>query len=74
MYYHGAIPLDFYYICSHILLYKGRLINAVGDRFLFKVPGKNDRPSELEMAGKTKKAEFGFPLHQDGRVSWKLSE
>ena len=39
VYYHGAIPLDFYYICSHILLYKGRLVNPVGDRFLFKVPG-----------------------------------
>lgn len=39
MYYHGAVPIDFYYICSHILLYKGRLINPVGDRFLFKIPG-----------------------------------
>lgn len=36
VYYHGAIPLDFYYICSHVLLYTGRLVNPVGDRFLFK--------------------------------------
>lgn len=40
VYYHGAVPIDFYYICSHILLYKGRLINPVGDRFLFKIPGE----------------------------------
>lgn len=40
VYYHGAVPIDFYYICSHILLYEGRLINPVGDRFLFKIPGK----------------------------------
>lgn len=39
VYYHGAIPLDFYYICSHVLLYTGRLVNPVGDRFLFKIPG-----------------------------------
>lgn len=39
VYYHGALPIDFYYICSHILLYEGRLINPVGDRFLFKIPG-----------------------------------
>lgn len=40
MYYHGALPIDFYYMCSHLLLYKGRLVNPVGDRFLFKIPGK----------------------------------
>ena len=40
VYYHGALPIDFYYFCSHILLYEGRLINPVGDRFLFKIPGK----------------------------------
>ena len=39
VYYHGALPIDFYYFCSHILLYKGRLIKPVGDRFLFKIPG-----------------------------------
>lgn len=39
VYYHGAIPIDFYYICSHIQLYKARLVHPVGDRFLFKIPG-----------------------------------
>ena len=39
VYYHGAVPIDFYYLCSHVLLYQGRLINPVGDRFLFKIPG-----------------------------------
>ena len=41
IYYHGALPIDFYYACSHILLYKGRMIHPVGDRFLFKIPGIN---------------------------------
>jgi len=39
VYYHGALPIDFYYFCSHILLYNGRMIRPVGDRFLFKIPG-----------------------------------
>lgn len=39
VYYHGALPIDFYYLCSHLLLYEGKLINPVGDRFLFKIPG-----------------------------------
>jgi len=39
IYYHGALPIDFYYLCSHILLYNGRMIHPVGDRFLFKIPG-----------------------------------
>jgi len=39
VYYHGAIPLDMYYFSSQCLLKKGRLVHAVGDRFLFSVPG-----------------------------------
>jgi 1-acyl-sn-glycerol-3-phosphate acyltransferase len=39
VYYHGAIPIDFYYLLSKYILYKGKLIRCVGDRFLFKIPG-----------------------------------
>ena len=41
LYYHGAIPIDFYYFISKCILFKGRLIRTVGDRFLFNVPGKS---------------------------------
>lgn len=39
VYYHGAIPLDYYYLLAKCILYKSRLIQAVGDRFLFSIPG-----------------------------------
>ncbi len=39
VYYHGAIPLDYYYLSAKCLLYKKRLIRAVGDHFLFRIPG-----------------------------------
>ncbi|XP_055388614.1 transmembrane protein 68 [Condylostylus longicornis] len=39
VYYHGAIPIDMYYLCARVLLQKNRLIYTVADRFLFKVPG-----------------------------------
>ncbi|CAG7724030.1 unnamed protein product [Allacma fusca] len=39
LYYHGAIPIDFYYFMSKCILYKGRLVRTVGDRFLFNIPG-----------------------------------
>ena len=40
IYYHGAIPADVYYLVAKTLLHKNRQIRAVGDRFLFKIPGK----------------------------------
>ncbi|XP_017466375.1 PREDICTED: transmembrane protein 68 [Rhagoletis zephyria] len=39
VYYHGAIPIDMYYLNSRIILQKDRLIYTIGDRFLFKLPG-----------------------------------
>lgn len=39
IYYHGAIPIDVYYVMAKCIIDKGRTIRAVGDRFLFKVPG-----------------------------------
>lgn len=39
IYYHGVIPIDLYYVMAKCLLEKRRQIHAVGDRFLFKIPG-----------------------------------
>jgi len=39
IYYHAAMPLDFYYLYSKTLLYKNRRMKIIADRFLFKVPG-----------------------------------
>ncbi|XP_014675669.1 PREDICTED: transmembrane protein 68-like [Priapulus caudatus] len=39
VYYHGAIPVDFYYMAAKIILHKRRNMKVIGDRFLFKVPG-----------------------------------
>ncbi len=41
VYYHGPLPIDFLYMCSHLLLYEGRLVNPVVDRFVFKIPGES---------------------------------
>lgn len=41
VYYHGAIPIDYYYLSAKCIIYKKRLIYSVGDRFLFKIPGKS---------------------------------
>lgn len=39
IYYHGVVPLDFYYVVARVNLDKRRQIRAVGDRFLFHIPG-----------------------------------
>ncbi len=39
IYYHGAIPIDLYYLMAKVIVEKKRQIRAVGDRFLFKIPG-----------------------------------
>lgn len=39
VYYHGAIPVDIYYLIARVVLVRNRLIYSVGDRFLFKIPG-----------------------------------
>ena len=38
--YHGAVPVDVYYLVAKAILFKNRLIHIVGDRFVFKIPGK----------------------------------
>jgi len=39
VYYHGAIPLDYYFLVNRVLLLKGILINSVVDKFLYRAPG-----------------------------------
>ncbi|XP_017461832.1 PREDICTED: transmembrane protein 68-like, partial [Rhagoletis zephyria] len=39
VYYHGAIPIDYYYLSARCIIAKKRLIYSVGDRFLFMIPG-----------------------------------
>lgn len=39
VYYHGAIPIDMYYLVARVCLQRDRLVHTVGDRFLFKLPG-----------------------------------
>lgn len=40
VYYHGTLPIDFYYLAARCLLEKKRHIRAVGDNFLFHIPGQ----------------------------------
>ncbi|NXS56616.1 TMM68 protein, partial [Brachypteracias leptosomus] len=39
VYYHGAIPIDYLYFVSRLLLWKKRLCLSVADRFVFRLPG-----------------------------------
>lgn len=39
VYYHGAIPVDYYYLVNRVLLLKEVMVRSVVDKFLFKVPG-----------------------------------
>ena len=37
LYYHGAVPIDYYQLVGHCILKKRRVIHSVVDTFLFKV-------------------------------------
>ncbi|KPP67392.1 transmembrane protein 68-like [Scleropages formosus] len=39
VYYHGAIPVDYYYFLANVIIHKGRTCHSVADHFLFKIPG-----------------------------------
>lgn len=39
VYYHGALPIDMYYIIAKMLLYKKRSLKNVVATFLFRLPG-----------------------------------
>ena len=40
IFYHGTVPIDFYYVMAKTLIEKQRQIHAVGDNFLFNIPGE----------------------------------
>ena len=40
IFYHGTVPIDYYYVMATFFIEKQRQIHAVGDNFLFNVPGK----------------------------------
>lgn len=39
IYYHGALPIDLYYLAGYIIVYHKKLIYNVADNFLFNIPG-----------------------------------
>lgn len=39
IFYHGVVPIDYYYVMSKCLIEKQRQLHAVGDNFLFNIPG-----------------------------------
>jgi len=39
VYYHGALPVDYYYLVGRVLLLRETMVHSVVDNFLFKVPG-----------------------------------
>nr|CAB3267114.1 transmembrane protein 68-like [Phallusia mammillata] len=39
IYYHGAFPIDLYYLVAHIYLERGRVVRNVMDEFALKIPG-----------------------------------
>jgi len=39
IYYHGALPVDYYYMVGRVLLSRDTMVHSVVDNFLFKVPG-----------------------------------
>ncbi len=49
IYYHAAMPLDFYYVYSKTLLYRNRKMKVIADKFLFKIPGLNSLLEAFEV-------------------------
>ncbi|KAB0791702.1 hypothetical protein PPYR_12883 [Photinus pyralis] len=39
IFYHGALPIDIYYLLVTVFFHKDRILHVVADYFLFKVPG-----------------------------------
>ncbi|CAF3395737.1 unnamed protein product [Rotaria sp. Silwood1] len=39
VFYHGALPIDFYYLFAKVWLYRNRRVRVVADKFVFKIPG-----------------------------------
>ena len=39
VFYHAALPIDFYYLFAKVWLYRNRRVRVVADKFVFKIPG-----------------------------------
>lgn len=49
VFYHAALPIDFYYLFAKIWLYRNRRIRVVADKFVFKIPGLASLLEALEI-------------------------
>lgn len=41
VFYHAALPIDFYYLFAKVWLYRNRRVRVVADKFVFKIPGSS---------------------------------
>ncbi|CAF1075563.1 unnamed protein product [Rotaria sp. Silwood1] len=53
IFYHGALPIDFYYLFAKIWLYRNRRVRVVADKFVFKIPGLASLLEALEIQPST---------------------
>ncbi|CAM4868141.1 unnamed protein product [Rotaria socialis] len=53
IFYHAALPIDFYYLFAKIWLYRNRRIRVVADKFVFKIPGLATLLEALEIQPST---------------------
>ncbi|CAF2829384.1 unnamed protein product [Rotaria sp. Silwood2] len=53
IFYHGALPIDFYYLFAKIWLYRNRRVRVVADKFVFKIPGLATLLEALEIQPST---------------------
>ena len=57
VYYHGAVPIDYYQLVGNCILKKRRVIHSVVDKFLFKVMPRISLPkSDLKFIIDTRKS------------------
>ena len=49
VFYHAALPIDFYYLFAKIWLYRNRRVRVVADKFVFKIPGLASLLEALEI-------------------------
>jgi 1-acyl-sn-glycerol-3-phosphate acyltransferase len=66
IYYHAAMPVDFFYVHSKCVLYRNRRMKVVADKFLWKVPGLNTLLEVFEVTPGT--VEHCVSLLREGHV------
>ncbi|CAF3213812.1 unnamed protein product [Rotaria socialis] len=53
VFYHAALPIDFYYLFAKVWLYRNRRVRVVADKFVFKIPGLGTLIEALEIQPST---------------------